>query len=87
MNTPDEKLLIEHQSPYHYTDAGRELQEKAEAALLPVFAEYQDKGFSPYDITSVLYESVAEISRGIVSTHRTEGKEAATQKLKDKVGS
>lgn len=87
MNTPAEKLLIEHQSPYHYTDAGRELQEKAEAALLPLFAEYQDRGFSPYDITSVLYESVAEISRGIVTTHRTEGKAAATQQLKDKLGS
>ncbi len=87
MNTPDEKLLIEHQSPYHYTDAGRELQEKAEAALLPLFAEYQERGYSPYDITSVLYESVAEISRGIVTTHRTEGKEAADQKLKEKLQS
>lgn len=87
MNTPEEKLLIEHQSPYHYTDAGRELQEMAEAALLPLFAAYQDKGFSPYDITSVLYESVAEISRGIVTTHRTQGKEAATQQLKEKLDS
>ena len=87
MNTPNEKLLIEHQSPYHYTDEGRELQEKAEAALLPLFAEYQERGYSPYDITSVLYESVAEISRGIVTTHRTEGKEAADQKLKEKLQS
>jgi hypothetical protein len=87
MNTPEEKLLIEHQSPYHYTNAGRELQEKAEAALLPLFAEYQGRGYSPYDITSVLYESVAEISRGIVTTHRTEGKEAADQKLKEKLQS
>ena len=85
MNTPDEKLLIEHQSPYHYTDEGRELQEKAEAALLPLFAEYQERGYSPYDITSVLYESVAEISRGIVTTHRTEGKAAANQQLQDRV--
>ena len=87
MNTPDEKLLIEHQSPYHYTDAGRELQEKAEAAVLPLFAEYQEQGFSPYDITSVLYEAVAEISRGIVTTHRTEGKEAAAQKLQERIAS
>jgi len=87
MNTPDEKLLIEHQSPYHYTDAGRELQEKAEAALLPLFAEYQERGYSPYDITSVLYESVAEISRGIVTTHRTDGKEAASQQLQDRLKS
>ena len=87
MNTPDEKLLIEHQSPYHYTDAGRELQEKAEAALLPLFAEYQERGYSPYDITSVLYESVAEISRGIVATHRTDGKEAASQQLQDRLKS
>ena len=85
MNTPDEKLLIEHQSPYHYTDAGRELQEKAEAALLPLFAEYQERGYSPYDITSVLYESAAEISRGIVTTHRTEGKEAASRQLQDRL--
>jgi hypothetical protein len=87
MNTPDEKLLIEHQSPYHYTDEGRELQEKAETALLPLFAEYQDRGYSPYDITSVLYESVAEISRGIVTTHRNEGQEAASQQLKDRLKS
>ena len=87
MNTPDEKLLIEHQSPYHYTDTGRELQEKAEAALLPLFAEYQERGYSPYDITSVLYESVAEISRGIVTTHRAEGKEAASQQLQDRMKS
>jgi hypothetical protein len=85
MNTPDEKLLIEHESPYHYTDEGRELQEKAEAALLPLFAEFLDRGFSPYQITSVLYESVAEISREIVSTHRTEGKETADQKLQEKI--
>ena len=85
MNTPEEKLLIQHQSPYHYTDAGRELQEKAEAALLPLFAEYQERGFSPYQITSVLYESVAEISRGIVTTHRTEGKEAASQQLQGRL--
>jgi hypothetical protein len=87
MNTPNEKLLIEHQSPYHYTDAGRELQEKAEAALLPLFAEYQERGYSPYDITSVLYESVAEISRGLVTTHRAKGEEAASQQLKDRLKS
>ena len=87
MNTPDAKILIEHESPYHYTDEGRELQEKAEAALLPLFSEFLDRGFSPYQITSVLYESVAEISRGIVTTHQTEGKEAAGQKLQEKLKS
>ena len=85
MNTPDPKILIEKESPYHYTEAGRGLQERAEAALLPLFAEFLDRGFSPYDITSVLYESVADISREIVSTHRTAGKEAADQKLQDKL--
>jgi len=42
---------------------------------------------SPYDITSVLYESVAEISRGLVATHRADGKEAASQQLKDRLKS
>jgi hypothetical protein len=85
MNTPDAKILIEKGCPYHYTDAGRELEEKADAALLPIFAEFLDRGYSPYDITSILYESVAEISREIVSTHRHEGKEAANQMLQDKM--
>jgi hypothetical protein len=85
MNTPDEKILIEKRSPYHYTQEGMELQERTEAALIPLFAEFLDRGYSPYDITSVLYEAVADTSREIVSTHRTEGKEAADQKLQDKL--
>lgn len=85
MNTPDEKVLIEKMSPYHYTQEGRELQERAEAALLPLFAEFLDRGYSPYDITSVLYEAVADTSREIVSTHRAEGKDAADRKLQDKL--
>lgn len=87
MNTPDPKILIAKESPYHYTEAGRALQERVEAALLPLFAEFLDQGFSPYDITSVLYESVADISREIVATHRTAGKAAAEQKLQDKLKS
>ena len=85
MNTPDAKVLIEKQSPYHYTQDGQELQERAEAALLPLFAEFLDRGYSPYDITSILYESVADVSREIVSTHRTEGKEAAEKILQVKL--
>src|SRR5262249_41914706 len=87
MNTPDDKILIERQSPYHYTEHGRELQERCESSLLPIFAEFLDRGFSPYQITSVLYEGVAEISRDIVSTHRTEGKQAADDKLKARIDS
>ena len=87
MNTLDPKILIEKESPYRYTAEGRALQERAEAALLPLFAEFLDQGFSPYDITSVLYESVAEISREIVTTHRAEGREAADQKLQNKLKS
>jgi hypothetical protein len=87
MNTPDEKILIEKRSPYHYTQEGLELEERAEAALVPLFAEYLDRGYSPYDITSVLYEAVADTSREIVSTHRAEGKEAAAKKLQDKLES
>lgn len=85
MNTPDEKILIEKRSPYHYTQEGQELQERAEAALIPLFAEFLGRGYSPYDITSVLYEAVADTSREIVSAHRTEGKEAANKKLQDKL--
>ena len=27
MNSPDEKVLVERQSPYHYTQDGQELKE------------------------------------------------------------
>ena len=85
MNGSEKKVLTEQHSPYHYTDAGRELQERAEAALLPIYAEFIGRGYSPYDIGSVLYESAAEISRGIVTAHRTDGKEAADQQLQDRL--
>lgn len=85
MNTPDERILIEKKSPYHYTQEGLELEERAESALILLFAEFLDRGYSPYDITSVLYEAVANTSREIVSAHRAEGKEAADKMLRDKL--
>ena len=71
MNSPDEKVLVERQSPYHYTQDGCELKECAEQALLPLFAQFMDRGYSPYQICAVVYDSVAETSRDIVSVHKT----------------
>jgi hypothetical protein len=85
MSSADEKLLIESHSPYHYTQTGMELRAKAEDALLPLFAEFMDRGYSPYQINSVVYDAVAETSRDIVTLHRTEGKEAADKMLKEKL--
>jgi len=87
MNSPEEKVLVERQSPYHYTQEGQELKECAEQALIPLFAEFMDRGFSPYQICAVIYDSVAETSRDIVSIHKTAGKSAADQMLKDKLKS
>ena len=87
MNSPDERVLVERQSPYHYTQDGCELKECAEQALLPLFAKFMDRGYSPYQICAVVYDSVAETSRDIVSVHKTAGKVAADQILKDKLKS
>ena len=85
MSNTVEKVLVERRSPYHYTGDGRELRVKAEDLLLPLFAEFMDRGYSPYQINAVVYDAVADTSRDIVSTHRTEGKEAAEKKLKEKL--
>jgi len=85
MNSPDEKILIERVSPYRYTQQGLELRQKSEVALTPLFAEFMDRGFSPYQINAVIYDSVAEACREIVSVHKTAGKEAADQLLKSKL--
>jgi len=87
MNSPEEKVLVERQSPYHYTQDGQELKECAEQVLIPLFSEFMDRGFSPYQICAVIYDSVAETSRDIVSIHKTAGKGAADQMLKDKLKS
>ena len=87
MNSPEEKVLVERQSPYHYTQDGQELKECAEQALIPLFAEFMDRGFTPYQICAVIYDSVAETSRDIVSIHKTAGKDVADQMLKDKLKS
>jgi len=87
MNSPEEKVLVGRQSPYHYTQDGQELKECAEQVLIPLFAEFMDRGFSPYQICAVIYDSVAETSRDIVSIHKTAGKDAADQMLKDKLKS
>ena len=85
MNIAGEKALIERRSPYHYTVDGMKLRVKAEDLLLPLFAEFMDRGYSPYQINAVVYDAVADTSRDIVGTHRTEGKEAAEKKLKEKL--
>lgn len=85
MNSPDEKVLVERQSPYHYTQDGMELKERAEQALVPLFGEFMDRGYSPYQICAVIYDSVAETSREIVSIHKSAGRDAANQILKEKI--
>jgi hypothetical protein len=87
MNSPDERVLVERQSPYHYTQDGLELKERADQALIPLFVEFMGRGYSPYQICAVIHDGVAETSRDIVSTHRTAGKEAADKMLKEKLTS
>ena len=60
MNSPDEKVLVERQSPYQYTQDGLELKERADQTLIPLFAEFMDRGYSPYQICAVVHDSVAE---------------------------
>lgn len=85
MNSPNEKVLVERQSPYQYTQDGLELKELADQALIPLFVEFMDRGYSPYQICAVIHDGVAETSRAIVSVHKTAGKEAADQMLKEKL--
>lgn len=85
MNSPDERVLVERQSPYHYTQDGLELKELADQALIPLFVEFMDRGYSPYQICAVIHDGVAETSRSIVSVHKTAGKEAADKMLKEKM--
>lgn len=80
-------MLIERQSPYHYTQDGLELKECADQALLPLFAQFMDRGYSPYQICAVIYDSVAETSREIVNVHKTAGKQAGEQMLKERLKS
>lgn len=85
MNSSNERVLVERQSPYHYTQDGLELKERADQALIPLFVEFMGRGYSPYQVCAVIHDGVAETSRDIVSTHRTAGKEAADQMLKEKM--
>lgn len=85
MNSPNEKVLVERQSPYQYTQDGLELKELADQALIPLFVAFMDRGYSPYQICAIIHDGVAETSRSIVSVHKTVGKEAADQMLKDKL--
>ena len=87
MNSPDEKVLVQRQSPYQYTQDGLELKERADQALIPLFAEFMDRGYSPYQICAVVHDSVAETSRDIISVHRSGGKAAADQMIKEKLKS
>ena len=85
MNCPDERVLIQRESPYHYTQNGLELKELANQALIPLFVEFMDRGYSPYQICAVIQDGIAEVSREIVNTHKTAGKEAADRMLQEKL--
>ena len=85
MNSPNEKVLVERQSPYQYTQDGLELKELADEVLIPLFVEFMDRGYSPYQICAIIHDGVAETSRTIVNVHKTVGKEAADQMLKEKL--
>ena len=87
MNYPNERVLVERQSPYQYTQDGLELKELADQVLIPLFLEFMERGYSPYQICAVIHDGVAERSRSIVSVHKTAGKDAADQMLKDKLKS
>ncbi len=87
MNSPDERVLVERESPYHYTQNGLELKELANQALIPLFVEFMGRGYSPYQICAVIHDGIAEVSRDIVSTHKTAGKEAADRMLQEKLKS
>jgi len=87
MNLPDDRVLVQRESPYQYTQDGLELREIAHQALIPVFIEFMDRGYSPYQICSVIHDGVAEMSREIIGVHRTAGKEAAEKMLQDKLKS
>lgn len=87
MNSPDDRVLVERESPYHYTQDGLEVKERATRALIPLFIEFMNRGYSPYQICAVIHDGVAEVSRDIVSTHKTEGKEAADRMLQKKLES
>ena len=85
MNSPDERVLVERQSPYHYTQDGLELKERANQALILLFVEFMRRGYSPYQICAVIHDGVAETSRDIVNIHKTAGKEAADKMLEGKL--
>src|SRR5436190_352096 len=87
MNSTDERVLVERQSPYHYTQDGLELKERADQALIPLFLEFMGRGYSPYQICAVIHDGVAETSRDIVGVHKTAGKEAADKMLEEKLKS
>lgn len=87
MNSPDERVLVERQSPYQYTQDGLELKERADQALVPLFVEFMKRGYSPYQIGAVMHDGVAETSREIVAIHKTSGKEAADKMLEEKLKS
>ena len=85
MNSPDERVLVERQSPYHYTQDGLELKELADRSLIPLFVDFMERGYSPYQICAVIQDCVAERSRSIISVHKTAGKQAADQMLQEKL--
>jgi hypothetical protein len=85
MNSPDERVLVERQSPYHYTQDGLELKERANQELAVLFIEFMSRGYSPYQICAVIHDGVAETSREIVNIHKAAGKEAADKMLEEKL--
>jgi hypothetical protein len=87
MNSPDEMVLVERESPYQYTQNGLELKGLTNQAIIPLFVEFMGRGYSPYQICAVIHDRVAEVSREIVSLHKSAGKEAADKMLQQKLKS
>ena len=54
-------------------------------ALTPLFVEFMERGFSPYQINAVVYDATADACRDIVSVHRSAGKDSADKMLKSKL--
>jgi hypothetical protein len=78
------RQLISTRSPYPYTEEGRACLCDAKTALVPLFHQFMDRGYSPGQIMAVAYEAVAELSREIRDDHKTLGEAGARAALKEK---
>ena len=84
MNHTDQKALISQESPYPYTSEGRACLADAKQALIPIFHQFMERGYTPAQIMTVAYEAVAEVSREIRDDHQNLGENAARAALRDR---